>query len=458
MKVNSTEKKFLYAAFHQVFTVALVICIYAYEYALDVNKEQDEIVYLMLAFMGLLGSIASLAGFTINEGHIEISEKKGIDKIYIELVILIGFGILFLLIKLLIGIEVSDYTLPGLMITVAIFAYFTDIVLFACYCTIIHRIINKRLIADSFLYKCWQMLCNYEKGVGLYELSQKSQEQAKIKEALEKIAKGQLEIKLEESQFHGQEKQMAIAINQIQEGLRDTIEARTKDEKMKVDLITNVSHDIKTPLTSIVNYVELLKMEELNNPSAEKYIRIISDKAQRLKTLTEDLVEISKISSGNIKLEKQKIDFLELLYQTGGEFNEKFEERSLTIITKLPTNPVYIEADGRQLYRAIENLYTNAAKYALQNTKVYVELMTEDKTVIFRMKNIIKEDLKFSEENYDDLMERFVRGESSRTTEGSGLGLSITKSLITLMGGDFLIRIERDHFMAQITFPVANSR
>ena len=135
-----------------------------------------------------------------------------------------------------------------------------------------------------------------------------------------------------------------------------------RNERMKADLITNVSHDIKTPLTSIVNYVDLLKREEIDNENAQKYIRILDDKSQRLKQLTEDLVEASKISSGNVKLDMQRIDFVELLCQTGGEFNERFEARNLTIVTKLPHDPVYIWADGRQLYRAIENLYTNAAK------------------------------------------------------------------------------------------------
>jgi signal transduction histidine kinase len=225
---------------------------------------------------------------------------------------------------------------------------------------------------------------------------------------------------------------------------------------MKADLITNVSHDIKTPLTSIVNYVELLKREELNNENAKNYIRIIDEQAQRLKQLTEDLVEVSKISSGNIHLDVQTIDFVELLYQTAGEFNERFENRNLTIITKLPPTSVHIQADGRQLYRAIENLYANAAKYAMENTTIYVELMPLDKIVVFIIKNIIDTELQATKSDYEDLTERFVRGEVSRTTEGSGLGLSIAKSLTTLMGGTFHILVDKDTFAARITFPLAN--
>jgi signal transduction histidine kinase len=203
--------------------------------------------------------------------------------------------------------------------------------------------------------------------------------------------------------------------------------------------------------------VELLKRERLENEKAEKYIRILEQKAQRLKTLTEDLVEASKISSGNIQLEQQKIDFLELLYQTGGEFNERFENRNLTIITKLPPTSVHIQADGRQLYRALENLYANAAKYAMENTTIYVELMRLDKIAVFIIKNIIDTNLQVTKNSYEDLTERFVRGEVSRTTEGSGLGLSIAKSLTTLMGGTFHIMVDKDTFTARITFPLANN-
>ena len=165
---------------------------------------------------------------------------------------------------------------------------------------------------------------------------------------------------------------------------------------------------------------------------------------------------MSKISSGNIKLDVQTIDFLELLYQTGGEFNERFEARNLTIITKLPGVPVLINADGRQLYRTIENLYTNAAKYAQENTNIYVELLPLDEIVVFTIKNIAKPELQIAASNYEELTERFVRGEASRTTEGSGLGLSIAKSLTVLMGGTFHIQVDGETFTARITFPLAN--
>ena len=443
---------------HQVLTVVVVICVFAYDYLLQISGEQNEVAYIIIGFFCLLGSIASLSGFTITESYIvrKKREKKGLDRLYVEMVVLVGGSIVLFLFWLLIRINVSQFTLPGLMISVGLLGYCIDAVLLMCYNSITHRIVKKQLKTDSFLYKCGQMLYNYEKGMRMHELSRKSKELIKIKETLQRIAEGELEITLDIEEFHGLEKEMAMAINSIQCGLRDAVEARMKDEKMKADLITNVSHDIKTPLTSIVNYVELLKMEKLENESAAKYVHIISDKAQRLKTLTEDLVEVSRISSGNIKLEKQTIDFRELLYQTGGEFNERFEEKNLTIITKMPMQSVYIEADGQQLYRTLENLYSNATKYSLENTKIYVELMVENTTAVFQIKNIVKYNIEIPNGDYSDLTERFVRGEISRTTEGSGLGLSIAKTLTGLMGGEFAIRVDRDIFMAQIKFQVKN--
>ena len=199
--------------------------------------------------------------------------------------------------------------------------------------------------------------------------------------------------------------------------------------------------------------MELLKRENLDNQNVQNYIRIIDDKAQRLKQLTEDLVEASKISSGNIKLDMQKIDLVELLYQTGGEFNERFEQRNLTIVTKIPSESIFVKADGRQLYRAIENLYTNAAKYAMEKTRVYVELTREGERAVFSIKNISENLISLKDdENVNDLTERFVRGESSRTTEGSGLGLSIAKNLTNLMGGTFEINVDGDLFIATISF------
>lgn len=286
-----------------------------------------------------------------------------------------------------------------------------------------------------------------------YMILRKAVEQYQIRLGVEKIRDGALSGKIDIEQLHGEEKSLAEAINNIGEGLLHAVDDSTKNERMKADLITNVSHDIKTPLTSIINYVNLMKLEKIDNERVQGYIKILDEKSQRLRQLTADLVEASKISSGNVKLDMQVIDLAELVYQTSGEFNEKFEQKELTIVTKLPKTAVLIRADGRQLYRVIENLYNNVAKYALEKTRVYVDIAYVEEKVVFSIKNVSEHSLARENSNAGDLTERFIRGDSSRTTEGSGLGLSIAKSLTVLMGGVFDIKVDGDLFKASITFP-----
>lgn len=286
-----------------------------------------------------------------------------------------------------------------------------------------------------------------------YMILRKAVEQYQIRLGVEKIRDGALSGKIDIEQLHGEEKSLAEAINNIGEGLLHAVDDSTKNERMKADLITNVSHDIKTPLTSIINYVNLMKLEKIDNERVQGYIQILDEKSQRLRQLTADLVEASKISSGNVKLDMQVIDLVELVYQTSGEFNEKFEQKELTIVTKLPKTAVLIRADGRQLYRVIENLYNNVAKYALEKTRVYVDIAYVEEKVVFSIENVSEHSLARENSNAGDLTERFIRGDSSRTTEGSGLGLSIAKSLTVLMGGVFDIKVDGDLFKASITFP-----
>lgn len=460
MKKNIKDRRLFYLILHQGCAIATAISIYAYDYIILRNPDRNEIGYLIVSLIAMIGAIGSFIIYCKYEAIIAkgYAKERIVDRVFLE-VLLVGAAIFFsALVSLINGIDIADFSLAGLSVMIATVIYLIDVIIVGTVSSVYRRIVTKQIKAKSLIHMIWRILQNYEKGKGLPEISRKAQEQAKIKEALDMMADGQLEMKLDLREFHGQEMEMAEAINRIQAGLKATVEARIRDERMKADLITNVSHDIKTPLTSIVNYVELLRREELENEKANNYIRIIGEKAQRLKTLTEDLVEASKISSGNVKLDIQKIDFLELLYQTGGEFNERFEQRNLTIVTKMPSAPVMIEADGRYLYRAIENLYTNAAKYALEDTKVYVELYVEKKQAVFTIKNITKNHIAVSHTTYQDLTERFVRGEVSRTTEGSGLGLSIAKNIANLMGGKFKIRIEGELFIAQMVFPVVNSR
>lgn len=317
-----------------------------------------------------------------------------------------------------------------------------------------HLIVCFALAVGAFYYKkniFFVLLVAVCVGEG-YLLLQQAVEKYRIMEGVKLIKEGALDAKIDLNEIHGENRTLAENINNIGAGLEYAVEESTKNERMKADLITNVSHDIKTPLTSIVNYVNLLKNEKIENERAQGYIRILDEKAARMKQLIEDLVEASKVSSGNVKLDMQTIDLVEMIYQTSGEFDDKFESKGLTIVTKLPSTPVIICADGRQLYRVIENLYNNVAKYAMENTRVYVEVIAKDERVIFSIKNVSEKSLALENSQAGDLTERFTRGDSSRTTEGSGLGLSIAKNLTYLMGGTFDISVDGDLFKATLVF------
>ena len=235
-------------------------------------------------------------------------------------------------------------------------------------------------------------------------------------------------------------------INHLKQGMEKAVNESIKAERLKTDLITNVSHDLKTPLTSIINYTDLLKKEKLENENAKKYIDILEKKSKKLKILTEDLIEVSKISSGNETVALEKIDFREVVLQANGEFAEKFEEKNLEVISNLPKEAVIVDLDGKKIWRVLENLYQNVYKYSLENTRVYVDLIVNDH-IVFTIKNISKEKLNIPP---DELMERFIRGDSSRHTGGNGLGLSIAKDLSKLNGGTLSIQIDGDLFVAKI--------
>lgn len=270
-----------------------------------------------------------------------------------------------------------------------------------------------------------------------------------IAEAIKEIANGDTRYRLKEDEFSGREASVVKDLNNISKGFQGAINDQVKSERLKADLITNVSHDIKTPLTSIINYVDLIKREKPENAKIQEYLDILSLKSQHLKNLTEDLVEASKVSSGNISVDLRDIDLVEMINQTNGEFEEKFSEKGLSIISNAPSNGVKIRADGRHLWRVLENLYNNAFKYAAKNSRVYIDILADGKTATFIIKNISENPLNMRPE---ELTERFVRGDVSRTTEGSGLGLSIAKSLTMLQGGKFDIIIDGDLFKVQIKF------
>lgn len=285
----------------------------------------------------------------------------------------------------------------------------------------------------------------------LYKFIQKMNCYHKIEEHLKKMYEGDNTRKLISSEFTPEFQNIITYINDISSGFENAIEEGIKSERLKTELITNVSHDIKTPLTSIINYVDLIKKEESENEKIKEYVDILDNKSQRLKRLTEDLVEASKASSGNVKLNLERINTVELIKQSVGEFEDKFLARHLEVITSTSSDEIFIKADNRYLYRVIENLFVNISKYALENSRVYIDIGEIGSKVRITIKNISKERLNISA---DELMQRFVRGDKSRTTEGSGLGISISKSLTELQKGKFDLQVDGDLFKVELEFDI----
>lgn len=286
-------------------------------------------------------------------------------------------------------------------------------------------------------------------------LFRNAKEQQDIVKGIETIAGGQLEHQVSIDNLHGDNLTLAHSVNSIGKGIKEAVEISMKDERMKADLITNVSHDIKTPLTSIINYVDLIKREQVDNEKVQNYIRVLDEKSQRLKQLTDDLVEASKISSGNINLHFEKINLTELMNQTIGEFSEKFEQKHLTTVMNVNVPNTVIEADSRRIWRVMENLFNNIFKYAMEGTRVYLTIdraPEQAEYIAISIKNISASPLNC---NPDELTERFIRGDESRTTEGSGLGLSIAKNLTEAQRGTFEIQLDGDLFKIIMIFPLA---
>ena len=270
-----------------------------------------------------------------------------------------------------------------------------------------------------------------------------------IMEGTERIKGGDIHYKLDiigDDNFSN----LAENINNIGEGLDKAIYNQLKSERLKSELITNVSHDLKTPLTSIINYIELIKKEEDIKPEHIKdYVNVLDSKSKRLKVLIEDLFEASKASSGNLELNMEKIDITQLLRQAIGEMEEKLSKANLDLKLRVPEEKTYIMADGKKLYRVLENLLSNISKYSLNNTRVYIDIIEEDDKVKLTMKNISSYELNFDPE---EIMERFKRADESRNTEGSGLGLAIARDLVNAQGGRFEIDIDGDLFKSVVEF------
>lgn len=377
---------------------------------------------------------------------------NALDHMFLEFVALAVFGVWCLN---LLAFEAGAYVEVNLLIGLVALVVF---ILSTVGCFLILWLTFVRRIKGRILWKstCLCALCGlvgtlWKKVVCIWgRLRDRLHGRDPVLIGMKRIAEGDLQYKIQTERLSGKTKTMAEYVNRIGDGLEAAVEDSLKNERMKTELITNVSHDIKTPLTSIINYVELLKRENIPDEKIQGYIRILDEKAQRLKALAEDVVEASKAATGSIALEMTDLDFGELFHQALGEFGEKFQARELTLMIHEPQEPVKIHGDGRRLWRVLENLFGNAAKYAMPGTRVYAEVNVVNKRMLFSLKNISAQPLNISA---DELTERFIRGDLSRNTEGSGLGLSIAKSLTELQGGSFKLYLDGDLFKVTVIFP-----
>lgn len=274
-----------------------------------------------------------------------------------------------------------------------------------------------------------------------------SEKYSKLREATSKIARGNLDVKIEEDL--GLFEPFKEDLQEIQKGFKKAVDEEVKSQKMKTDLISNVSHDLKTPLTAIITYADLLKDENLSEEKRKQYIETLDRKAQRLQVLIEDLFEMSKATSGNINLNIEDIDVVSLMKQTLLELQDNIEEANLKVRKNFPEGKVIVPLDSQRTFRVFENLVINMIKYAMPNTRVYVDILESEENVQITMKNMAAEEITF---NVDTIAERFVRGDESRNTEGSGLGLAIAKSFVELQGGKFDISVDGDLFKVTIKF------
>ncbi len=284
---------------------------------------------------------------------------------------------------------------------------------------------------------------------GLYFVIHTVRQLKALQTAAQKLAAGDLTYTVDTEKMYPVLKEHGDNLNAVSVGMSRAVNERMKSERFKTELITNVSHDLKTPLTSIVSYVDLLKKEPTESEAAREYIEVLDRQSQKLKKLTTDLVDASKASSGALPVNLEKIDLGELLRQSAGEYTEKFAAAGIAPVLLVPEGETYVTADGRLLWRVLDNLLGNAVKYAQSGTRLYLELMQDETETVLTLKNISREPLNIPAE---ELMERFVRGDGSRHTDGSGLGLSIAKSLMELMGGKLALTLDGDLFKAALVF------
>lgn len=481
----------------------------------NVNRMLALVLVLMFIWLGICVYLTVTAGAYVGADGSRGRQLNRFDRIWTELLILLGAGLVYgglLGGRLLIGIAATAGVVPREMLGIQLTSFYRygSFIIFGMYVSIffdvvwyslIRRIKGGNLWRDSLLrhlvhelgsgvkfvlrhrnsavsmllpYNLF-LFANLAGVVAVYQLRdvpwrmalslvalvaldgvvgvllfRRNAEQLEIVEGINRIRDGEVDFKLDTDGLHGSSRELADAVNNIGEGIRKAVRTSMKDEQLKTDLITNVSHDLKTPLTSIINYVDLLKRLDIAEEPARGYIEILNGKAQRLKQLTDDLVEASKISSGNIELEREVLDLTELMQQGIGEFSEKFEACHLQVIFEDGGKSAYVYADGRRMWRVVENLFNNMCKYAMDGTRIYIDIAEREGRVEAVLKNISRQQMNISPE---ELTERFIRGDSSRSMEGSGLGLSIAKSLVQVQGGAFEIVLDGDLFKVLISFP-----
>ncbi len=484
----------------------------------SIIPNRNELILAMIVSMALY--LILLVACTIYEGRETDADGNasirfnGFDNTPIELWILIVAGITFVIYAAaaIIYARLDDENLyrimeikdePYVYVTFGICVFLFDVICLGLYYSLVRRIKGRHIWKQSFLYKIVGAAVRgaysiYDNGnllirsvvpfvgLGLVNAAlvllaeagimpalaliallmvdvlacvfifMQSRDRESIIKGMKRIISGDLSFKSDTSKVHGDNKELSECVNSISDSVRSAVEQSMKDERMKTELVANVSHDIRTPLTSIINYVDLLKRENIENEAARDYIAVLDEKSQRLKTLTDDLIEASKVSSGNVELELVRMNLPEMVTQALGEFDEKLSERNLSIVLRGDglIHPDMM-ADGRSLWRVMENLFGNVCKYAMPGTRVFIDMFNvTDVTekIVLRITNMSETPLPA---DLTELTERFMRGDESRTTEGSGLGLSIARTLTELMGGTFEIRSEADLFKAEIAFDAA---
>jgi len=403
-----------------------------------INNDYNAIIFLILTAYFLIYTLGIIVFDTIVK---RIKSKTVLKSSFIgRILILISTGLVWLYKKY---VSIYNTVTYSTKISLKVFIYFGLIIPLAI--LILFVFLGNLMIALFFEFILITIVT--------YRIIRTTKGYAQIEEKLKEMYEGNNKTLLNKQDFGPEFHSSVKYINDISNGFENAIQDRIKSEKLKAELITNVSHDIKTPLTSIINYVDLLKQENIQNEKAREYIGILDNKSQRLKKLTEDLVEASKVSTGNISLKLENINIVQLIKQALGEFEDKFKKRGLELILDSNETEILIKADNKYMYRIIENLFSNISKYALENSRVYVDIKKTQNSVIVEMKNISKDRLNITA---DELMQRFVRGDRSRTTEGSGLGISIAQNLTELQGGEFRLNLDGDLFKVVLEWKIGD--